>query len=117
MKQINATTRPSCGQVEGNREARTAVRCRRAFALQSLDNQVAALVELEAAALLSPGNQQIRKDLHQLRSSINKGEGTEEGEGEEVEEGNEVEVEEVEEGEEGEKVEEECGEEEAEPSR
>ena len=87
------------GQVEGNREARAAIRARRAFALQQvlficspvvgvnfltktqknsihpfqMGNQVAALVELDEATKILPGNLKLKKDADMLRESINGG--------------------------------------------
>ena len=58
-------------EVEANRRSRAAVRCRRAFALQHLDREVEALIELEAAASLLPEDAKIQADLETLRTAIN----------------------------------------------
>ena len=58
-------------EVEDNKRSRAAVRCRRAFALQCLEREVEALVELEEAARLLPEDEKIQRDLDNLRNSIN----------------------------------------------
>ena len=58
-------------EVEANRKSRASVRCRRAFALQQLEREVEALIELEEAAKLMPEDEKIRTDLEQLRNFIN----------------------------------------------
>ena len=58
-------------EVEDNRKSRAAVRCRRSFALQCLEREVEALLELEEAARLLPEDQTIQRDLENLRNSIN----------------------------------------------
>ena len=58
-------------EVESNKKSRAAVRCRRAFALQSLEREVEALLELEEAAKLLPEDEKIQRDILELRNSIN----------------------------------------------
>lgn len=58
-------------EVESNRKSRAAVRCRRSFALQKLERDVEALIELEEAAKLMPHDEKIASDLETLRSSLN----------------------------------------------
>ena len=58
-------------EVEANRKSRASVRCRRAFALQQLEREVEALIELEEAAKLMPEDEKIRTDLEELRNFIN----------------------------------------------
>ena len=60
-------------EVEDNRKSRAAVRCRRAFALQKLENHVEALIELEEAAKLMPEDVKISEDLESLRTVLNSG--------------------------------------------
>ena len=58
-------------EVEGNKKARAAVRCRRAFALRHLDRDVEALIELEEAVKICPNDEKIAADLESLRNVIN----------------------------------------------
>ena len=58
-------------EVEANRKSRASVRCRRAFALQQLEREVEALIEMEEAAKLMPEDEKIRTDLEELRNLIN----------------------------------------------
>ena len=58
-------------EVEDNKKARAAVRCRRSFALQRLEREVEALLELEEAAKLLPEDKNIQRDLEELRNCIN----------------------------------------------
>ena len=58
-------------EVESNKKSRAAVRCRRAYALQSLEREVEALLELEEAAKLLPEDENIQRDVQELRNFIN----------------------------------------------
>ena len=58
-------------EVESNKKSRAAVRCRRAYALQSLEREVEALLELEEAAKLLPEDENIQRDVLELRNFIN----------------------------------------------
>ena len=58
-------------EVESNKKSRAAVRCRRAYALQSLEREVEALLELEEAAKLLPEDEIIQRDVQELRNFIN----------------------------------------------
>ena len=69
-------------EVEANRKSRASVRCRRAWALQHLEREVEALMELEEAAKLMPEDDKIRADLEALRNVINSDNATEDWSGE-----------------------------------
>ena len=58
-------------EVESNRKSRAAVRCRRAFALQHLEQDVEALIELEEASKILPDDDKLQQDLKNLRNQIN----------------------------------------------
>ena len=58
-------------EVEANRKSRASVRCRRAFALQQLEREVEALIEMEEAVKLMPEDEKIKTDLEELRNFIN----------------------------------------------
>ena len=59
-------------EVDANKASRAAIRCRRAMALQCLERNVDALIELEIAGKLLPEKEEILTDIDALRNHINR---------------------------------------------